>query len=356
MGVKYSLPRSFTSYRNAVQVELKKVIDSCPPALGHILRYHMGWQDERGHSCDRESGKFIRSTLCLLSCQAVGGNRWQVMPAAAAVELIHNFSLIHDDIEDASCERHHRPTIWKLWGQSQAINAGDAMFTLAYLALLELKEKGIAPEKVAVSAKMLSLACLELCEGQYRDVEYEDSLDITIEDYLDMAAKKTAALFAVSTSLGAYLSSDDSRLPDLFASFGKELGIAYQICDDISGIWGTEENSGKSAGDISQRKKTLPIVYGLQNSNGEARKRLDRLYSQKSIEGKNIKEVTRILDKLGTRDYAENLAEQHYYKALAQLEATSLATSKQAPLKKIACFLLKRDFQEGKCRKRLLKI
>jgi len=344
MGVKYSLPESFTSYRNAVRVELKKVVDSCPSALGNMLRYHMGWRDEQGRPCSRESGKFIRSTLCLLSCQAVGGDTSLVMPAAAAVELIHNFSLIHDDIEDASDERHHRPTVWKLWGQSQAINAGDAMFTLAYLALLGLKERGIADEKIANSTKMLSLACLELCEGQYLDVEYENRLDITVEDYLDMAAKKTAALLAVATSLGAYLGSEDSRLVDFFHLFGKELGIAYQICDDVLGIWGTEESIGKSASDISERKKTLPVVYGLQNSEGGAKKRLERIYSQKSIEGKDITEVTKILDRLGIRDYAENLAEQYYYKALAHLEATGLDTSRQAPLKETACFLLKRDF------------
>jgi len=224
MSIGYSLPKSFTSYRNKVRVELENVMDSCPPALCNMLRYHMGWQDEHGHSCSRESGKFIRSTLCLLSCQAVGGDMSQAMPAAAAVELIHNFSLIHDDIEDASYERHHRPTVWKLWGQSQAINAGDAMFTLAYLALLKLKEKGIADEKVASSTKMLSLACSDLCEGQYLDVGYENRLGTTIEDYLNMAAKKTAALFAVSTSLGAYLGSEDSKLVDFFHLFGKELG------------------------------------------------------------------------------------------------------------------------------------
>jgi geranylgeranyl diphosphate synthase, type I len=344
MGIKYSLPESCTSYRNTVQVELKKVIDSCPSALGNMLRYHMGWQDEHGHPYNKESGKFIRSTLCLLSCQAVGGDTSQMMPAAAAVELIHNFSLIHDDIEDISYERHHRPTVWKLWGQSQAINAGDAMFTLAYLALLKLKEKGIADEKIASSAKMLSLACLELCEGQYLDVEYENRLDITIEDYLDMVVKKTAALFDVSTSLGAYLGSEDSKLVDFFRLFGKELGIAFQIYDDILGIWGMEESTGKSTGDISQRKKTLPVVYGLQSSDGGARKRLKKFYSQKSIEGEDITEVTKILDRLGARDYAENLAEQYYDKALAQLEATGLDTSKQALLKEPACSLLKRDF------------
>ena len=131
---------------------------------------------------------------------------------------------------------------------------------------------------------------------------------------------------------------------DLFHLFGKELGVAYQICDDILGIWGVEESTGKIAGDISQRKKTLPEVYGLQNSKGEARKRLEKRYSQKSIEGKDIAEVTKILDQLSARDYAENLAEQYYYKALAQLEATRLDTSRQALLKETACFLLKRDF------------
>jgi geranylgeranyl diphosphate synthase type I len=268
----------------------------------------------------------------------------RAIPAAAAIELIHNFSLIHDDIEDASFERHHRPTVWRLWGQSQAINAGDAMFTLAYLALLGLREKGIADEKIANCAEMLSLACLELCEGQYLDVEYENRLDITVEDYLHVAAKKTAALFAVSTSLGVYLGSEDPELVHSFHLFGKELGIAYQICDDILGVWGVEGSVGKSTGDISQRKKSLPVVYGLQSSDGKARKRLEKLYSQKSMRGEDVTEVTKILDRLGVRDYAGNLAEQYYGQALGQLEATGLGISRQAPLSEAACFLLKRDF------------
>ena len=344
MGTKYGMLESFTSYRDTVLVELQSIIDSCLPSLRNMLRYHMGWQDEQGYPCSRESGKFLRSILCLLSCQAVGGDTSRVVPAAAAVELIHNFSLIHDDIEDASYERHHRPTVWKLWGQSQAINAGDAMFTLAYSALLKIKEKGMADEKITTSTKMLSMACLDLCEGQCLDVEYENRLDITIEEYLDMATKKTAALLAVSTSLGAYLGNEDKNMVALFHLFGKELGIAYQICDDILGIWGVEESTGKSAGDISQRKKTLPIVYGLQNSKGEAKRRLEKLYAQKSIEGEDIVEVAKILNQFSTRDYAENLAEQYYSKALTHLEATRLDTSRQAPLKEMACFLLKRDF------------
>jgi geranylgeranyl diphosphate synthase type I len=304
----------------------------------------MGWQDEQGHACRRKSGKYVRSTLCLLSCEAVGGDTSQAMPGAAAIELIHNFSLIHDDIEDASCERHHRPTVWKLWGQSQAINAGDAMFSLAYLALLRLKRNGIADEKISSSTEMLSAACLELCEGQYLDVEFENRLDVAMDDYLKMAGKKTGALFALSTSLGAYLGGQDSKLMECFRLFGKELGIAYQVCDDILGIWGREEGTGKSADDISRRKKTLPVVYGLANSEGQARKRLEKLYSQESIQGNDIAEVTEILESLGAREYAENLAEQHYCKGLVHLEATGLDAWRRAPLEEAARFLLKRDF------------
>jgi len=344
MGTKESQLEPFAAYRAPVRVALEEVVDSCPAVLRDMLRYHLGWQDEHGRACDGESGKFIRSTLCFLSCQAVGGDTSQVVPAAAAIELVHNFSLIHDDIQDASDERHHRPTVWKLWGQSQAINAGDAMFTVAYLALVKLKERGISDEKICGSIRMLSLACLELCEGQYLDIEYEKRVDTTIKDYLNMAAKKTAALFAASTYLGAYLSSEDSKLVDSFYLFGRDLGIAYQIRDDVLGIWGVEERVGKSVGDIPQRKKTLPIVYGLQNSKGEASKRLRKLYSQESIKGDEIAEVRKILGQLGARDYAENLAEEYYRKALACLAAAKLDGSRQASLKEIAHFLLKREF------------
>jgi geranylgeranyl diphosphate synthase type I len=344
MGIKRGLSEYSVSYRRVVTAELKKVIDSCPPALGNILRYHMGWQDEYGHQCREESGKFIRSTLCLLSCQAVGGNTSQAVPAAAAVELVHNFSLIHDDIEDASYERHHRPTVWKIWGQSQAINAGDAMFTLAYLALVRLKQKGIAAEGIVHCAEVLTRACLELCEGQYLDIEYEKRLDMTVGDYIDMAARKTAALFAASTSLGAYLGSEDSELMNLFRLFGRALGIAFQIHDDILGIWGAPETVGKSADDIPQRKKTLPVAYGLQSSRGAARQRLRKLYSKESIEGEDIRKVTGILDDLGARNYAENVARRYYRKALAHLDATGLGTSSLAPLKETAGAVLTRGF------------
>ena len=344
MDIRHGLPDLCTSYHDAIRTELENTIDSSPPALSSILRYHMGWEDENGCVCEGASGKLIRPTLCLLSCRAVGGDTSQVMPAAAAIELVHNFSLIHDDIVDGSDERHHRPAMWRLWGEPLAINAGDAMFTLAYLALLRLRERGIGHDMVYTAIEMLSKACLQLCEGQQLDIEYENRLDVTVEDYLGMAARKTAALLAVSSSLGAYLGKADRSVVNFFHLFGSELGMAFQIRDDIMGIWGSEESTGKTADDIAQKKKTLPVVYGLQHSADARRERLLGLYSQETINGTDIDEVKMILEGAGARDYAENLAKKHNHGALAQLEASGLDSSAREPLLELADFLLNRDF------------
>ena len=270
--------KDWGSCRDSVQAALKEIINRSPPSINNILQYHMGWRDAEGHHYRGKSSKFIRSTLCLLSCQAVGGDVAQMLPAAAALEFIHNFSLIHDDIQDGSYERHGRPTVWRLWGQSQAINAGDLMFALAYIALVNLKENGANDEEVIHSINILSEACQELCEGQYLDIQHENRLDITIEDYLDIIRKKTAALMAASTSLGAYLGKGGEKV-SYFHQFGEALGMAYQIRDDILGIWGTMESTGKSVEeDIRKRKKTLPIVYALMNSDSKDKVELERLY------------------------------------------------------------------------------
>jgi geranylgeranyl diphosphate synthase, type I len=339
------LPGFFISYREAVEAELREIIKENPSALNNLIRYHMGWQDENGQPHKRKGGKFIRSTLSLLGCQSVGGEVSQALPAAAALELIHNFSLIHDDIEDASYERHQQPTVWKLWGQSQAMNAGDATFTLAYLALLRLREQGIAYEKIMHCIRVITEACVDLCEGQYLDIEFERQLDVPVDDYLHMIRKKTAALMATSVYLGAYLGTEDKKLLNSLYRFGEQLGMAYQIRDDILGIWGKKENTGKRiAEDILQRKKTLPVIYGLKHSRVEEVKKLKNLYSQEHIQHDDVAEIVEILDRLGARDYAQRLSEQYHEQASAQLEATALDHGRLALLRQAASFFLERDY------------
>ena len=334
--------KEWTKYHDSVQDELKGIISRTPTSLRNILRYHMGWENEKGCARQGKSGKFVRSILHLLSCQAVGGDATQILPSAAAVEFVHNLSLIHDDIQDISHERRGRPTVWKLWGKSQAINIGDSVFALAALALVKLKGNGVPSKEIVHSFHLLATACKELCEGQYLDIEFENRVDITVEDYLNMIRKKTAALIAASTAMGAYLGKGGEKV-QYFHQFGEALGMAYQIRDDILGIWGMKESTGKSIEeDLRQRKKTLPVVYALGESKDKAK--LERLYSQRHIEGGDVAIVVGILDQSGARDHAQNLVQQCCRRALEQLEASGLGRDRQAPLKQITHFLAERNY------------
>jgi geranylgeranyl diphosphate synthase type I len=323
----------WTEYRDNVQNELKKVINGIPPLLRNIVRYHMGWENDKGGSRHGKPGKFIRSILHFLACQAVGGDPAKVLPSAVALELVHNLSLIHDDIQDRSHQRRGRPTVWKLWGKSQAINTGDFMLALASLVLTKLKNNGVPSEEILHSFDLLAEACKELCEGQFLDIEFENRVDITVEDYLKMIGKKTAALTAVSTAMGAYLGRGDENV-QRFRQFGEALGMAYQIRDDILGIWGVKGSTGKSiAEDLRQKKKTLPVVYALRESKDKAK--LGTLYSKRHIESKDIRVVLTILDQSGARDHCQNLVRKYCRRALEQLEASGVGRNRRTPLQQL---------------------
>jgi len=264
------------------------------------------------------------------------------MPAAAALELVHNFSLIHDDIQDASYKRHHRPTLWKVWGESQAINAGDVMFALAFSVLLKLRNNGITEPKIMGAVRFLSGACEKLCEGQYLDIAYQSRGEVTIEDYLDMIAKKTAALMAASAAIGGCLATDDEGVVPALYGFGEELGLAYQVQDDLWGIWRTEEETGKPGQeDILQRKKTFPVVYALEHSGDDDRRKLMELYSREVTPGEEVAAVVEILERSGAPEQGQKLLQQYHRQALAKLKTSGLDLAGQSLLAGMATFLVR---------------
>ncbi len=237
-------------YLPLIEAEMQRVIGRAEGAYaGHygMLRYHMGWVDPQMQPAVVNSGKRIRPVACLLACEAVGGAVEDALPLAAAVELLHNFSLIHDDVEDDSPTRRHRPTVWALWGVPQAINAGDAMFTLARLALHGLGSRPIPPAMAMDACMIFDQACLRLTEGQYLDMSFEGRLDVSVDEYLAMIEGKTAALLSASLELGALVGGADQATRGHLAHFGRSLGLAFQMEDDILGIWGDEAVTGKSA-------------------------------------------------------------------------------------------------------------
>jgi geranylgeranyl diphosphate synthase type I len=209
--------------------------------------------------------------ITLLAAEAVGGKFQQALPAAAAVEILHNFSLIHDDIEDNSDQRRGRETLWKIHGVPLALNAGDAMFSLAFLALDDLVAHHTSTVQLQAN-QLLSNTCLALTKGQHLDISFESESEVGTEDYLQMISGKTAALLAASMQLGAHLGGASEEVQQIFHQLGINVGMAFQVYDDLLGIWGDPSETGKStATDLLARKKTLPILFGLQQQGKFAR-------------------------------------------------------------------------------------
>ena len=247
------------------EAEILRVIaraeDAHTRALYEMVRYHLGLDT------DAPRGKRLRPLLGLLAYESLTGDHRPALPGAAAVELGHNFSLVHDDIEDRDVERRHRATLWTLWGVPQAINAGDTLFTLSRMALHRLTELGFSDAKVLALMRLYDETCLALCEGQFMDIwsaEHDDRL--SVEFYFDMIGRKTAALIAASVQAGALLATDDEGVIDAYRGFGWALGMAFQLNDDLLGIWGDEQATGKEPSDLAKHKKTLPLIYALENA------------------------------------------------------------------------------------------
>lgn len=320
------LPPMFDRYR----VHLEVALDEAVPALQRhpvntLLRYHLGWSDHNGvpSPTPASQGKALRPTLCMFACDALQGEPAYAAPAAAALELIHNFSLVHDDIQDQGLERRHQPTVWALWGTPRALVAGDAMQSLGDLAILHSDDAVPSSTAVRVS-QLLTQSYIEMIEGQCRDLQFEQRETIGTDEYLDMIALKTGALIRSSLVIGATVATHDADTIDGVARFGRAIGRLFQIRDDYLGIWGDEAITGKSTdSDIVQRKKSYPIVYAFQQADGANRNELLRLYGQETLDEGNVDRVLDILENIGAAaqtDYLTEMTAQEARAALATLE------------------------------------
>ena len=331
-------------YLAVLEQELRHCVVSPHPAYDAyygMFRYHLGWTDTRFCETQSHPGKRIRPLVCLLSCESVGGDWRRAIPAAAAIELAHNFSLIHDDIEDESDERRGRAAVWKVWGLAQGLNAGDGMFVLARLVLDRMMERGYPLAKYATVSRIFDEATLALCHGQFLDLGFEARLDVTIDEYMQMIRGKTAALIAAATRIGAILGTDDASTVAAFTRFGENIGIAFQITDDILGIWGDPKVTGKSAAsDILSKKKSLPAIFGLSHpKQGEA---LRALYTQPSIEQPDVARVMAILDSIGAREYAQQKADEFRAAAHAALDEPGIKNRAMDKLREAAEMMTRR--------------
>jgi geranylgeranyl diphosphate synthase, type I len=301
---------------------LRVVGDRDPSTAGvyEMIRYHLGLDGSSG-----PRGKRMRPLLGLLAYASIAGEHARALPGAAAVELGHNFSLVHDDIEDGDVERRHRATLWALHGVPQAINTGDLIFSLSRVALHRLTDLGFSDAKVLRLMRLYDETCVMLCEGQYIDIAASASDDpMTVELYFDMIGRKTAALISASIEAGALLATDDESVITGYRRFGWALGIAFQLNDDLLGIWGQEQATGKVPTDVARHKKTLPVMYAFQHAGPEDRERLAELYGLPDPGDEQIAEVVAILERSGARDFTRAEAQRYRDECLAELDALTI--------------------------------
>jgi geranylgeranyl diphosphate synthase type I len=299
---------------------IERVQDERTRELYEMVRYHLGLDDATGGR-----GKRLRPLLGLLAYESIAGDHRPALPGAAAVELGHNFSLVHDDIEDRDVERRHRATLWTVWGVAQAINAGDTLFSLSRLALHRLTELGFSDAKVLALLRLYDETCLALCEGQFMDIwgaEHDQLL--SVDYYFDMIGRKTAALIAASVQAGALLATDDERVIDAYRGFGWSLGLAFQLNDDLLGIWGDEQATGKEPSDLAKHKKTLPVIYALEHAAAEEAATLRQIIALPQPSAADLARARSIVEHSGAREYTRQRARDEREEALRRLEASGV--------------------------------
>ncbi|PWK78617.1 geranylgeranyl diphosphate synthase type I [Lentzea atacamensis] len=325
--------------RTVVDPALRAAVNRLPDSVRRVAGYHFGWWDEHGRSITTDSGKAVRPALALLATQAVGGTAACGLPAAVAVELVHNASLLHDDIIDRDATRRHRPTAWSAFGVPAAILAGDALFFLS-IHILSTAPAPLSTQGLA----FLEEAVQQLIDGEYTDTAFEHRTEVTLAQCQAMAQAKTSTLIACACALGALAGGANPTQTDHLRSFGHHLGIAFQLVDDLMGIWGDPAHTGKPhLSDLRAHKKSLPVVAALTTP-CPASQELASLYHQNTpLTEHQLQHAATLIEAAGGRDWATRQADHHLTTALHHLTAADLADHPAAQLATLAHMIIQRN-------------
>jgi geranylgeranyl diphosphate synthase type I len=327
---------------------MREAISRLAPPMDRVSAYHFGWTDAEGRPTEGDSGKAVRPALALISALAAGAPAEIGIPGGVAVELVHNFSLLHDDLMDGDEQRRHRATVWTVFGPAQAILVGDAMFALANEVLLEAADKGGASAVDAGRAvQRLTLATRKLIDGQAQDLAFEQRDRVTVAECLEMEGNKTGALLAASASVGAVLAGMDDAGADALERYGYHLGLAFQAVDDLLGIWGATEVTGKpNFGDLRQRKKSLPVSAALAEG-GPASLRLAELLADPEGRGHEDEEQlaarAALIEEAGGRAWTADEARRQHKTALAALDEVPMPAGVREQFAALAEFVVVRE-------------
>ncbi|MFI9202148.1 polyprenyl synthetase family protein [Streptomyces sp. NPDC053048] len=341
-GVRALLERG----RTLATPVLRAAVNRLAAPMDTVAAYHFGWIDAEGRPAHGDSGKAIRPALALLSAEAAGAAPEVGIPGAVAVELVHNFSLLHDDLMDGDEQRRHRDTVWKAYSPAQAILVGDALFALANEVLLEL-----GTVEAGRATRRLTTATRKLIDGQAQDISYEHRERVTVAECLEMEGNKTGALLACAVSIGAVLGGADDRTADTLEAYGYHLGLAFQAVDDLLGIWGDPETTGKQTwSDLRQRKKSLPVVAALA-AGGPASERLaEILAADAKLSDSQLADFTEeefasraaLIEEAGGREWTSQEARRQHATAVEALNAVDMPAAVRDRLTALADFVVVR--------------
>ena len=339
--LKPELPLVLSRYKDVLDLALKDAISDRRIFLYDMLRYCMGWSDAYGAPLETKKGKGIRPSLCLFTCDALGGDIEKALPAAVSLELIHNFSLIHDEIQDSDEIRHHRPTLWNVWGIPKALVAGNVMRVLADKSMSTMPSDH--SKLLTVSSSIVSEACLEMIEGQYMDISFEGGDGISVDQYMKMISHKTGALLRSSVHIGAVIGSRGGRVAEIFREIGIKLGFMFQIRDDILGTWGETTSTGKPVGsDIRRKKNTLPIIHARETQ--AYQEEISELYSLEFIEDHHVDRVLDILDATKAGHYCQGLVEDYALEVSKDIQDIGFSKNSREEFQALVSFLVDRSF------------
>ncbi|MBI4339287.1 MAG: polyprenyl synthetase family protein [Chloroflexi bacterium] len=315
-------PVAFQSLSSVVEGGLRTLFTQRSFPLYHLMEYQLGWRDERGVPLEFPPTPCrLYGGLCLLTCQSLGGDVSRAVPPAAAAELVHQFAQVHLDLQEGSQTRHHRPTVWWIWGPAQAINAGDGLHAMARLSLIGLRDSALPSETVLHYLQTLDDASLRLCEGMYQEIANQERMDILASSYFRMARDKEGALLGCAMEMGAYAAGAPLEAATALRRFGEELGVAFHVQEDIQSLWG-QPVSGKEFGlDVLNKKKGYPIILALEQGPISVKRELGALFAKRVLTPPDVERVRTILEELDARGKAQAAADDIYQKAASAFQS-----------------------------------
>ena len=315
----------YEEYQRAVESELLEVFEGREGFLYNLLRYHLGWVDQNGAPQGDGPRLHFQGAVALACCEALGSDFHLALPAAAGVELVYHFTLVHGEVQAGRAESVDRPGIWWVWGPAQAINAGDGLHALGRTTIMRLAQRGTPPERVLRAVRSLDSACLRLCEGQYLDLEFQDQLMVTRSAYLDMVALKAGALVGCSAEAAALAAAAPDDNCSAIHDIGVKLGSAWQISRDSGDLWG-ERGDGMTASTVISRKKSLPVIHALEHGSLSAKRELGGIYMKRVLESQDVSRLVAILDETGARSAAESHARKLVEDAISAASASGISS------------------------------